>query len=37
MDDIEREANRAEGLDPDDLAVVAAIDFVRRAAIAVFR
>lgn len=29
MDDIERDALRAEGLDPDDPAVVAAIDFVR--------
>jgi hypothetical protein len=29
MDDNEREAIRAEGLDPDDLAVVTAIDFVR--------
>jgi hypothetical protein len=29
MDDIEREAIRAEGYDPDDPAVVAAIDLVR--------
>jgi len=29
MDDIEREAIRAEGLDPDDPAVIAAIDLVR--------
>jgi len=29
MDDIEREAIRAEGLDPDDRAVVTAIDMVR--------
>jgi hypothetical protein len=29
MDDIEREAIRAEGLDPDDPAVVTVIDFVR--------
>ena len=29
MDDIEREAIRAEGLDPDDPAVVAALDRVR--------
>jgi hypothetical protein len=29
MDDVEREALRAEGLDPDDLAVAAAIDLVR--------
>jgi hypothetical protein len=29
MDDDEREALRAEGLDPDDPAVVAAIDMVR--------
>jgi hypothetical protein len=29
MDDIEREAIRAEGLDPDDPAVVTAIDCVR--------
>lgn len=30
MDEIEREAIRAEGLDPDDPAVVTAIDLVRR-------
>jgi hypothetical protein len=30
MDDVEPEAIRAEGLDPDDPAVVTAIDFVRR-------
>jgi hypothetical protein len=29
MDDEEREATRAEGLDPDDPAVLTAIDFVR--------
>jgi hypothetical protein len=29
MDDIERAAIRAEGLDPDDPAVVTAIDLVR--------
>ena len=29
MDDIEREEIRADGLDPDDRAVVAAIDLVR--------
>jgi hypothetical protein len=29
MDEIEREALRCEGLDPDDPAVVTAIDFVR--------
>jgi hypothetical protein len=29
MDDDEREAVRAEGLDPDDPAVVAALDLVR--------
>jgi hypothetical protein len=29
MDNIEREAIRAEGLDPDDQAVVTAIDLVR--------
>lgn len=29
MDEIEREAARAEGLDPDDPAVQAAIDLVR--------
>lgn len=29
MDDDEREAMRADGLDPDDPAVVAAIDLVR--------
>jgi hypothetical protein len=29
MDDIEREAIRAEGYDPDDLKVVAALDRVR--------
>jgi hypothetical protein len=29
MDDIEREAIRAEGLDPDDPEIIAAIDLVR--------
>jgi hypothetical protein len=29
MDDIEREAIRAEGLNPDDPAVIAALDLVR--------
>jgi hypothetical protein len=29
MDDDERQALRAEGLDPDDPAVIAAIDLVR--------
>jgi hypothetical protein len=29
MDETEREAVRVEGLDPDDPAVVTAIDFVR--------
>jgi hypothetical protein len=29
VDDIEREAIRAEGLEPDDPAVIAAIDLVR--------